>query len=193
MGDRPKIDEQYRTSLGHGNQRDVVGAYGLADRRLTDGWVPTGPDDGYRIPKAPLSVSLERFFAGDKHAVHALVEEMARMVWSRADRFNIHPKLSRPAAHDMACAVLAWHRGGTCRACGGHGFELIPGTPAKSERHCKVCYDRERGVSDGKIPFEPQFRMEYRGLARWLLVEVEEAASRAAPEAMKALYERMHF
>lgn len=190
MGDRPKIDEQYRTAVGHGTQRDVVGAYGLADRRLTDGWVPTGPDGaGYPIPKAKLAVALERFFAGDRHAASAIVHEMACMVFEQSWRVKV--KLTQPAAHDMACAVLAWYRGGTCRACGGHGFELIPNTPAKSERHCKVCFDRERQVSDGKIPFEPQFKAEHRGLASWLLVEVEREAGRAAPEAMKALAPRL--
>lgn len=189
MTDRPRIDERYRSAVGNGGDHDVLGAYGLADRHLTTGWRPTGPDgQGEPVRPAPLAVALERFFAGDAKAVHTIIAIMADKVFEHS--WVMQVKISRPKAHDMACAVLAWHRSGTCRACNGHGYDLIPGTPALSERECEPC----RGT--GKIPFDAQFDDNGRvpqmaQLARWLMSEIERDAGRAAPEAMRALRDRM--
>jgi hypothetical protein len=189
MTDKPGIQERYRGALGRGKQTDVVGAFGIADKRLTDGWVPTGPDgQGYDIPKAPLAVELERLFAGDNHAALAIAERLGHMAFEQSWVMRI--KVTRPAAHDMAKAVLAWHRDGTCKGCGGHGYALIPGVPMRSDRECEPC------GGSGKLPFDPQFtdngrRPEVAQLARWMLGEMERAMGRAGPEAMKALAQRM--
>lgn len=160
---------------------DMLGGMGLADRRLAEGYVPTGRDAGYRIPKAPLAAPLTRLLCGDNHAVHEVVSILADMVWSRADYQRVKPKVMRTAAHDMACACVAWHRNGTCRVCGGHGFERIKGTPALSERECKACHGTR------KVPFEEQFHEDHRALARWLVAEMDRALGRAGPEAMRAV------
>lgn len=190
MTDKPGIRERYQTAASSGGDRDVLGAFGLADRRLRDGWVPTGRDTGYHIPKAPLAVALERLFSGDNHASREIVELMAAMVFDHS--WKVRVKISRPGAYDMACAVLAWHRDGVCKPCGGHGLKVIPGAPILGERSCESC----GGV--GKIPFDEQFtdngqRADLAELAHWLLAEVDREAGRAAPEAMKALAERMNF
>jgi hypothetical protein len=188
MSEKPTVLESYAAAIGRGSQHNVVGAMGLADRRLTDGWVPTGPGEGYTIPKAPLAVAITRLLTGDNTAAHAIVQLMAAMIFERS--WKIKVKISRPAAHDLACSVLAFHRNGTCRTCGGHGFELILGTPAHSERHCKAC----NGA--GKLPLEKIVssngqKPELAEMARWLLSEMEREAGRAAPEAMRALNERL--
>jgi hypothetical protein len=94
-------------------------------------------------------------------------------------------KISRPVAHDMACACLAWHRNGRCTACGGHGLTLIPGTKTHSEHECQPC----RG--SGKVLFDQQFRQDHQQLARWLVSEMERAAGRAGPIAMRSLADDM--
>jgi hypothetical protein len=186
--DRPTLQEQYAGALGSGAQTNVVGAMGLADRRLTDGWVPTGPGEGYTIPRAPLAVALTRLFTGSNSAAHEIVTIMAAMIFERS--WKIKVKISRPAAHDLACSVLAFHRNGTCRTCGGHGYELIVGAPSHSERHCKACH------GTGKLPLEKIVssngqKPELAEMARWLLSEMEREAGRAAPEAMRALAPRL--
>ena len=82
---------------------------------------------------------------------------------------------------DMARAVLSWHRDGICRKCGGHGFQIIAGTPTIGESACTAC----RGTR--KIPFDRNFSLETLDLARWLLGEVEKEQAKAGPAAMAAL------
>jgi hypothetical protein len=170
---------------------DVLGAFGLADKHLTEGWVTTGPEgQGYRIKESPLAVPLSRLFAGDHGAAHAIVRILAGMAWDKGQSMYLKPKLGRAAAHDLAIACLAWHMGGTCKVCGGHGYSKIPGAPKLSERECEAC------DGTGKIPFEdaidPTKRNEgLRDLARWLVVEMTREAGNAAPVAMRALSARM--
>lgn len=170
---------------------DVLGAYGLADMRLTEGWVRTGEHgEGYRIMQAPLAVPLARLFAGDRRAAHDIVRKLAEMAWGKARALRLKPHMGRAEAHDVACSCLAWHMNGTCRACGGHGYSKIPGTPQLSERECEDC------GGTGKIPFEdaidPTKRNEgLREVARWLVTEMEREAGNAGPAAMRSLADRM--
>lgn len=191
------IIERYRVAVHSDNlavderttysDSDVIGAMGLADRRLTEGYVRTGPDTGYKIPESPLTAPLQRLLSGDNHAAHQIVSILAQAAWSRAEYRRIKPRVTRTMAHDMACACLAWYRHGTCRSCGGHGYSVIPGAPMLSERHCEPC------EGTGKVPFERQFSAEHVNLARWLVVEMERSLSRAAPAAMGAIAEKMEF
>jgi hypothetical protein len=162
---------------------DVLGAMGLADRRLTTGWVPTGRDEGYSIKPAPLAVPLARLLAGDNKASHDIVAILAQLAFERS--WVLKVKIGRATAHDMACACLAWHRNGRCDPCGGHGKTIIPGTKTLSDHDCPKC----RG--SGKVAFERNFRQEWQELARWLVVEIERASAIAGPQAMKAIAQRM--
>lgn len=47
-------------------------------------------------------------------------------------------------AWKIAAEMLAWFLHGTCRPCGGLGYERTPGTPALSNRLCKVCQGTKR-------------------------------------------------
>ena len=160
---------------------DTLGAYGRAADHLERGRDALGND----IRPAPLAVPLERLLAGDNGSAREIVSILAQMVWSKADRTNLRPKLVRTAAHDMACMCLAWHRNGRCRSCGGHGYTTIPGVPSLSAHECGACN------GTGRILFEDEFIAPHRGLARWLLSEMESEMGRAAPAAMKALAARM--
>jgi len=158
---------------------DVLGAYGLADKHLTEGKRSTGPDQWEPVKPSPLSVPLERLFTGDNRAAAEIVRMLSDMAFNRS--WPMRVKINRVQCDDMAKACLAWHRDGTCKPCGGHGMTLIPGTPAMSGHECQPC----KGT--GRIKFEPQFRPEHRELARWLEAEMTRATGRAGTEAMKTI------
>ena len=160
---------------------DVLAAYGRAAAHLERGRDAKGD----RIRPAPLAVPLERLLAGgsSNSTVHEIVAIMSDMVISQSWKMKI--KISRPAAHDMACMCLAWYRHGACRQCGGHGFDLQPGTPSLSSHQCKHC----KGT--GKVLIDLQFKPEIVPLSRWLLTEMERETGRAGEAAMKALASRM--
>lgn len=169
---------------------DVLGAMGLADKRLTKGYVITGPGKGHNIEPAPLAVALERLFAGDGRAAHAIVQILADIAYQRS--WVIRLKIGREACHDLACKCLAWHRrmGTTCMACGGLGKDRVKDqqgrdTNTTSLHECQPC----RGM--GTIQFDTNFRHEHKELARWLVNEMEVSAGMAAPAAMRALSSRM--
>lgn len=140
---------------------DVLGAVGLAAKRN------------------PLAMALARLFCGDNRSARELVEILSGMAWTKSKALNI--KLKRVQADSMAQAVLAWHRDGVCRACGGHGFQLIQGAPSIGDQACPAC----RGT--GRVPFETHFSVERRPVACWLLAEVEREQAKAGPAAMSKL------
>lgn len=140
---------------------DVLGAAGLAGKRNA------------------LAMALARLFSGDNTAAHDLVRTLAEMAWGKAHSMGV--KVKRTQAVDMARAILAWHRDGACRPCGGHGFELIAGTRTVGGTACRVC----RGT--GKLLFDRQFPLERLGLARWLLSEIEREQGKAGSAAMAKL------
>lgn len=185
-----KIQDRYASAVHSSNlvvdgktymgDSDVLGAAGLADKALTTGWRPTGPDgQGEPVRPSPVAVPLERLFAGDNRAAYEIVRILAEMAHEHS--FKLKTKISRVHCADMARACLAWHRDGTCKPCEGRGYQLIPGTKTLSERECPEC----RGSR--KMPFERQFRPEQRELARWLVSEMARASGHAGPAAMRAL------
>lgn len=165
----------------HCSDSDVVGAVGLAGKAVRTSAT------GETYAGAPLAMLLQRLFVGDNRGASEVVEVMADM----AHRFagKSHVRLKRVQAEDIARAVLAWHRDGTCRTCGGHGFDLTPGDRdtrrALTDRPCPKC----KGT--GRIPFERQFPIEQQLVANWLLTRVQEEQSKAGPAAMAALAPRL--
>lgn len=143
---------------------DVLGAAGLAAKR------------------SPLAMGLQRLLAGDNHASAQIVQMLAGMAWDRARRDGV--KMRQVQSEDVAQKVLEWCRDGRCKRCGGHGFRLIPGTPALSSDACPQC-------QGGKVHFNRQFSMEFLGVALWLRDQVERDMAMAGPAMMKALAESM--
>ncbi len=172
-----KFEDRYSTAIRAKNLRsdpntrasdpDILGAAGLAGRT------------------EPLAMALLRLFAGDNHASVSIVATMSEMAWGKAQVLGV--KLKRVQADDLARAVLAWHRDGVCKACNGHGYALIEGSPGLSANECPAC----RGT--GKVPFDKQFRMEWQDVARWLCAEIERESGRAGPAAMSKLAPRLDF
>jgi hypothetical protein len=140
---------------------DILGAFALASKTN------------------PLAVALARLFCGDNGASAEIVNILAQMAWDKGHAMRI--TLKRTQAQDLASAVVAWHRDGNCKACGGHGFELIPGAPAVSDRLCIPCSGTR------KVPFGPEFAPMIRPIAWWLSAEIEREQSRAGPAAMAKL------
>jgi hypothetical protein len=161
------IEERYARAVANGaSAADVVGAVGFAGKR------------------APLATALLRLFVGDNHAAHDVVRCMAEMVISRAYRAD-GLVLASVEATDLARSVLAWHRDGRCKPCGGHGFLKLDGAPGLSDQECRHC----RGT--GRIPFDRQFAMDRLELARWLAAKVEVEQRVAGAEAMRFLSEQI--
>jgi len=152
---------------------DVLGAMGLAGKaERFDG-----------RPGVPLAAALARLFSGDNTASREIVEILAELVWSKGKALGV--KLTRVQSADMAKAVLAWHRDGVCKPCGGHGYEIVPGTRTVGDTECQAC----RGTR--KMPFEKHFAHDHRPVARWLLISLEREQERAGPAAMAALAPRL--
>jgi hypothetical protein len=173
---------------GRGNTEDaetvigdpeILGAHGLADKYLARGF----DNRDRKFSPAPLAVPLERLFAGDSNAAHEIVRILADMAFEQSYAFDT--KISRTQAQDMAKATLAWFRNGTCLPCGGRGFPLIKDSPVQSSKACEHC------KGGGKIPFDRNFRHEWKPLARWLKDRMEAESGRAGPNAMRALAGKM--
>ncbi len=123
----------------------MLGAMGLASKRK------------------PLAAALARLYAGHNYAAAGVITELANELTNHRPARN----LNRLQCEDMARSVLAWHRDGVCKPCGGHGHLTILGAPVLSGMECKAC----AGV--GRMRFETNFREVQRPLARWLLNRVE--------------------
>lgn len=140
---------------------DVLGAFGLA------------------AIEHDLPVALQRLFCGDNSASVEIVAMLAWKVRDKAPKLRL--RIAETQAVDMARACLAWHRNSRCRACGGHGKLVIPGTKTIGHQDCKVC------TGTGTRPFDREFHQSFRELAGWLVSEMERAQSQAGTEAMKKI------
>lgn len=195
----PSVEERYATAVSRGSVAadprtrmsggDVVAAMGIADRELTQGKVRRRDPETrtvYEEPirPAPLAVSLERLLTGgDNRVVSLIVATLTDMAWRQARAQDV--KLSRADANNMARVVLAWFRYGTCKPCGGHGFDLIPGTKTHGKYACRAC------KGSGKRPLLKEFRIPLRPIVAWLEVEIQREAGRAGPRAMAHLAAKM--
>lgn len=150
---------------------DVLGAYGIADRRLSSG------EDHFS--KHPLAVPLERMFAGDSSAASTIVSILSGIIRGKAKSLRIDMTVTQ--ATDMAKATLGWFRAPACRACSGHGFKIIKGTKTLGDSRCHPCN------GTGKVQLEQLYRVEQRELVRWVMAQLERESNMAGPAAMKAL------
>ena len=139
---------------------------------------------GLAAKKRPLAMALLRLFSGDNHASREIVELLGQMVVSRAYVMD-GVVLAQVEAADIGRMVLAWHRDGVCRACGGHGFQLIEGAPSLSGNACTSC------KGSRKVAFDSQFAMDRLGYARWLRDKIEREQALAGAAAMERLAPRL--
>lgn len=154
---------------------DTLGAFGLADRDLTRGHTSSGDP----VRPAPLAVPLARLFAGDNNAAYEIVRQMADMAYRHS--FELRVKVGKAGCVDIAKACLAWHRDGVCKACGGHGYSLIPGVPSLSGHECPEC------AGTGRIRLAKVFPVKHLELAQWSIDQITRESGRAGPVAMRLL------
>lgn len=141
---------------------DVLGAMGLAGKHY------------------PLGVALARLLEGG--GAGDAIDSLAEMIFRRARTERV--ELTAIGANDIAKAVIAWHRHGTCQPCGGTGYARIVNTPMTGEQ-CPHCHGTR------KIPLESNFGPALRGLAHWASSEIEYHIARAGDAAMRKLAPRL--
>jgi hypothetical protein len=155
---------------------DVLGAMGIADRRLTKGINEHGDKVG---SEHPMAVPLERLFVGDRASAGVIIQLLAGNIRGKAQSLRI--RMSETQATDMAKAVLGWFRAPACRVCGGHGFKVIKNTTTLGDSKCRPCN------GSGKVLLEELFHENQRELVRWAAAQMEREAGQAGPAAMRAL------
>lgn len=187
-----KILERYASAIKSSNLKtvasttygdtDVLGAYGIADRRLSLGINAAG----IQVREGrPLAVPLQRLLMGDSGAAVELVDLLAHALRGQAKAARV--VLTAFGSQKMARAVLAYFRNSACQVCGGHGLEVVPGSNALGAAKCSPCN------GTGRVQIVKAFRQEHRDLVRWAMDRVEEESARAGPAAMKALADRLEF
>lgn len=137
---------------------DVLGAMGLAAKH------------------EPLGVAIARLLSGGGAA--SAIDTLTQLAIDRGHKTKY--RINSVRACDLAKAVLAWYRHGTCQPCGGTGYARIANTPVNGDE-CNHC----DGV--GKIPFDRQFSADVLPLAQWLSSEIDRSQAAAAHAAMVAL------
>lgn len=175
------IKDRYSSAIRSSNLRaksdvamgdvDVLGAYGIADRRLSAG------EDHFS--RHPLAVPLERMFLGDRSAAADVIGHLTGSIRGKAQALRI--RMTELQAADMARVALGWFRQPSCQVCGGHGFKIIHGTKTLGDSRCRPCN------GSGKVQLEQAFRVEQRELVRWVMASLEREAGMAGVAAMKAL------
>ena len=154
---------------------DVLGAYGMADRRLSNGIE--------QYSKHPLAVPLSRLFTGDKTSALEIVRILSGIIRNKA--LNKRIPITQIQSRDMAKAILGWFQHPRCKVCGGHGFKLIKNTKTIGDVRCKPCN------ATGTVQLEMLYPADFRELVRWAIARMEMEAGLAAPAAMRAIASEM--
>ena len=143
---------------------DVLGAAGLAARH------------------EPLGIELARMLSGG--GASGVLSILAIDAYERG--FRTKQRITAVQARDIAKAVIAWYRFGTCQPCGGTGFKRIKDTPSLGDEctHCK---------GTGRIPFDKQFQVEHREIAQWLHDQIGKTQARAGQLAMQKIAPLLDF
>ena len=141
---------------------DVIGAAGLAAKY------------------EPLGIELARMLSGGGRG--EVVSILSDMAFERS--FRLRVRVTRVQCDDMAKAVLAYYRNGTCQPCGGTGYTKIVDTPVLGDecRHCN---------GSGRLVFDRYFRSDWLELAQWLSSQIERTQAQAGTLAMKMIAPRM--
>ena len=124
----------------------------------------------------PLGIALARMLSGG--GASGVISILAIEAYERGYRIN--QRVTPRQAGDIAMAVLAWYRHGTCQPCAGTGFKRIVDTPSLGDEcgHCD---------GGGRLPFDKQFIHEHREIAIYLRDEIGRTQARAGQAAMRKI------
>lgn len=161
----------------------AVHSRNLAAKREAVGDVDVLGAVGFAAKTNPLGMALLRLFVGDNRAAGQIVSILATKAIGKA--YRLGNEIGRVEAEDIARAVLAWHRDGRCKHCGGHGVRIIKGTKTLGDELCHEC----RGA--GRLPFDSAFNLARLELARWMAREIGKEQATAGTEAMERLAPRL--
>lgn len=182
--DPPQFDERYSAAIRTSSLKSIERTTRSASDLCAAAAFASVPNVVTGRRGHPLAMALERLFVGDGRAARSIVAILADSACNKAAELRIKPTFSRVRAVDIARAVLAWHRDGRCKACGGHGFVRMANAPSLSDVACGAC----KGTA--RIDFDGQFRGEDAIIAHWLLSEVQRELSEAGTRAMACLAKR---
>lgn len=128
----PDLAERYVTACNSGNLRCDTGedaSMGDTAVLIAVGWSTS------RVGAALMRLHTK----ADRNGLEQVHEQMVlqAQVWG----------IERPVV--VSSAVLSWWLSKNCRACMGRKFEIAPGSPSLSNRHCKAC----KGTGEEKLAY----------------------------------------
>jgi len=136
-----KINERYSVARNTSNLKsvpkttfsasDVLGAAGMARQVRED---------------TAAMILWEVNFKGKAQAKMELVDILSKQL-----AFHMLRNRSQGDSRKIAIEVVSWWLYGTCKPCGGLGYEQISGAPTLSARVCKSC----RGTKKVPLPRTP--------------------------------------
>lgn len=141
--ERASVLERLSTAMAAGGDADVVGALGMAQALAGATGAGGAPRDLASVASSrgeinAIGAHLTRLQAAASHLGYAQALASIRAL---VDRLNVARRwqLTEPQADRVAHNALLLHVSPACPACQGRRYELIPGTPHTSERHCQQC------------------------------------------------------
>lgn len=146
--DLPTVEEAYTSANQSSNLRVVADKRGDADIIIAAGWSAS------RIGAALMRLHTEYDGASiapnetGKATVYLLQIRLTTLpvVWHQIERQAALWGFGEPKL--LALSVIAHWLDKNCPACTGRKFQLIPGTPSLSCKHCKRCF----GSGESRTP-----------------------------------------
>lgn len=168
MTDKPSIQERYSTARQTSDlSLDPKTSMSPADVLTAAGWAAQENEAAMLL--------WEVTYRGKSQAKHRLVEILGGSLNARMAK----DRSLKGDAWKIAAEMVAWFLHGTCRPCGGLGYERVKDAPAISNRRCTVCH----GAKRAKYP---------RSAAHiWMDAHLGSLTAKAGGEVMKKLARSM--
>lgn len=143
--DRPNVEEQYETASNTSNLAVETHVRRAADVLIAAGWSPATL--GGAIMRMHSEFSRPPRNGGQTDVILAM--NQLKTMPSVVQQIEIRALIwGMEEALEKARGVVAWWLDRVCQKCSGRGMQLIPGTPALSNRVCPSC----RGSREAKLP-----------------------------------------
>lgn len=162
-----QITERYETANNAKNLKVEAENNGAADVLIAAGWSPV------RFGMLLMRLHSEYDGKAKRHGMGAtdalLLVGGLKSLNQAVEQLTVQAAKWQIAEANHVAKVMIWHwLNQTCKSCQGRGKQLIPGTPALSERDCPACH----GSGKAKAPHGQE--------GRKLLNYMDDCTSRAA-------------